>query len=95
MGTGSPTRPCEFGVVRRGRGTADVTVFRPNRSRRVIYFQNGRAVGYDQGQADKGTFRVFKESDLYIIFVGTERYEIPESVVFERESKCSIITYIH
>ena len=82
MGTGAPTRECEFGVVRRGRGSAEITVFRPNGSRRIIFFQNGRATGYDQSQSGRETFRSFKEADLYVIFIGTERYEIPEALVF-------------
>lgn len=82
MGAGSPTGKCEFGVVRRGSGTADVTVFRPNGSRRVIYFQNGRAVGYDQSQADRASFSASKQRDLYIIRIGSERYEIPEAVIY-------------
>ncbi len=76
------TRQCEFGVVRRSPGDADVTVFRTNGSRRIIYFQNGQAVGFDRSQADRGRFRVSKVGDLYIVRIGNERYEIPEAVVF-------------
>ena len=76
------SRQCEFGVVRRGSGDADVTVFRTNGSRRIIYFQNGQAVGYDQSQADRGKFSVSKVGDLYIVRIGTERYEIPEAVIY-------------
>jgi hypothetical protein len=81
-GRGAPTGNCDFGVVRRGSGDADVHVTRPDGRTRVIYFQNGRAVGYDQSQADRGQFRASKESDLYIINIGDERYEIPEAVIY-------------
>ena len=82
MGNGQPTTNCNFGVVRRGNGDADVHVTRPNGAMRVIYFQNGQAVGYDKSQADRGEFRSTKESSLYIIHIGSERYEIPEAVVY-------------
>ncbi|MDX1333992.1 MAG: hypothetical protein R3252_13265 [Robiginitalea sp.] len=76
------SRQCEFGVVRRSPGDADVTVFRTDGSRRIIYFQNGRAVGYDRSQADRERFTATKVDDLYIVRVGNERYEIPEAVVY-------------
>ena len=76
------SRQCEFGVVRRSPGDADVTVFRMDGSRRIIYFQNGRAVGYDRSQADRERFTATKVDDLYIVRVGNERYEIPEAVIY-------------
>jgi hypothetical protein len=39
-------------------------------------------VGYDRSQADRGEFSASKEVDLYIIRIGSERYEIPEAVVY-------------
>ena len=57
-------------------------VTKPNGAIRVIYFHGGNAVGYDRSQADRGEFSASKESDLYIIRIGSERYEIPEAVVF-------------
>ncbi len=81
-GRGAPTGNCDFGVVRRGSGDADVHVTKKDGRTRVIYFQNGRAVGYDRSQADRGEFRASKESDLYIINIGDERYEIPEAVIY-------------
>ncbi len=82
MGNGQPTGNCNFGVVRRGSGDADVQVTLSDGSMRYIYFQNGQAVGYDRSQMDRGEFRATKESDLYIIRIGSERYEIPEAVIF-------------
>ncbi len=78
---GTPTANCDFGVVRRGNGDADVQIRMPNGKIRFIYFQNGRAVGYDRSQGG-GAFRASKESDLYIIQIGEERYEIPEAVIY-------------
>ena len=82
MGSGQPTSNCAFGVVRRGSGDADVQVTLSDGSVRYIYFQNGQAVGYDRSQGDRGEFRATKESDLYIIRIGNERYEIPEPVIY-------------
>ncbi len=78
---GMPTSNCDFGVVRRGNGDADVHIKMPNGKLRIIYFQNGRAVGYDRSQGG-GNFRTSKESDLYIVNIGDERYEIPEAVIY-------------
>lgn len=59
-----------------------VTVTKPDGRKRVIYFENGRATGYDQSQADRGVFSASKESDLNIVHIGDERYEIPDAVIF-------------
>lgn len=82
MGSGQTTGNCKFGVIRKGNGNADVYVTKPNGAMRVINFQGGNAVGYDRSQADRGEFSASKEADLYIIRIGSERYEIPEPVVF-------------
>jgi hypothetical protein len=82
MGNGQPTGNCAFGIVRRGNGDADVQVTLSNGTIRYIYFQNGQAVGYDKSQADFGEFRASKESDLYIIHIGSERYEILEAIIY-------------
>jgi hypothetical protein len=55
---------------------------RPDGRSRAIYFRMGRPVGADTSQADGyGEFRATKESDLHLIRVGDERYEIPDAVV--------------
>lgn len=82
MGGGQPTGSCPFGVVRQGNGSGAVTVTRPDGGQRVIFFDNGKATGYDMSQADKGEFSAGKQSDLNIIRIGEERYEIPDAAVF-------------
>ena len=82
MGNGQPTGSCPFGVVRKGNGNADVTVKKPDGRSRVIFFEKGKAVGANVSQADPGAFSVSKESDLFIIRIGKERYEIPDAVIF-------------
>jgi len=81
MGKGQPTGSCAFGVKRYGNGSAMVTVTKVDGRQRVIFFEKGRAIGYDQSQADSGQFKASKEGDLNIIHVGEERYEIPDAVV--------------
>lgn len=73
---------CKFGVIRRGNGDADVQVTASDGTVRFIYFQNGEAVGYDKSDGDKGEFQARKASDLYIIHIGNELYEIPEAVIY-------------
>ena len=80
-GKGQPTDSCAFGVKREGNGSAMVTVSKADGSQRVIFFENGRAIGYDQSEADSGEFKANKEADLNIIHIGKERYEIPDAVI--------------
>jgi hypothetical protein len=80
---GQPAGECDFGVARAGNGTAAVAVKLPGGGKRMIFFKDGKAVGSDHSEADrKGEFRATKESDLFIIRIGDERFEIPEAVVF-------------
>jgi hypothetical protein len=82
MGGGQPTGSCPFGVKREGGGTGMVTVTKPDGRTRTIFFDKGKATGYDQSQADTGKFKAEKQGDLYIIHIGPERYEIFEAVIF-------------
>ncbi len=80
---GQPMGQCSFGVARAGAGDATVVVTFPDGRSRPIYFQLGRATGAGQSQADGyGEFVYERESDLSLIRVGDERYEIPDAVVF-------------
>lgn len=82
MGGGAPTGSCAFGVTREGNGNGTVTVTKPDGRTRAIFFQNGKASGYDVNQADPGSFSASKEGDLNVIRIGQERYEIPDAVIF-------------
>ena len=82
MGKGQPAGTCAFGVVREGEGSAMVTVTKVDGRQRVIFFEKGEAIGYDQSQADPGEFKAEKEADLNIVHIGDERYEIPDAAVF-------------
>jgi hypothetical protein len=79
---GQPMTQCDFGVARAGGGYATVVVTRPDGRTRAIFFRMGKPVGADTSQADWGEFKASRESDLNLIRVGDERYEIPDAVVF-------------
>ncbi|MGB5276321.1 MAG: META domain-containing protein [Gammaproteobacteria bacterium] len=80
--SGQAMTQCEFGVARAGGGYATVVIKKPDGRSRAIYFRMGKPIGADTSQAggDPG-FRVTKESDLHMIRVGNERYEIPDAVI--------------
>lgn len=82
MASGQPIGSCPFGVTREGKGTGIVTVTKPDGRTRAIFFDNGKAIGYDQSQADPSEFSVEKQGDLSVIHIGQERYEIPDAVIF-------------
>jgi heat shock protein HslJ len=83
FGAGQPMGQCEFGVARAGGGYATVVIKRPDGRTRAIYFRMGKPVGADTSQADGyPEFRATKESDLHLIRVGDERYEIVDAIVF-------------
>ena len=79
---GQPMTACQFGVIRKGQGNGYVTVFWPDGGNRVIVFENGTPARFDQSQAD-GNVRmtVNRNADLFIITIGTQRFEIPEAVI--------------
>ena len=79
---GQPTGSCSFGVTREGNGTGMVMVTKPDGRTRTIFFEKGKATGYDKSQADTAKFKAEKKGDLNIIHIGQERYEIPNAVIF-------------
>jgi hypothetical protein len=81
MGKGKPTGSCPFGVTREGAGSGIVTITKPDGRTRAIFFENGKATGCDASEADPGEFRASRESDLHVVRIGDERYEIPDAVV--------------
>ena len=80
QGLGQPTTNCPFGVVRKGNGTADVTITTSDGSTRTIVFEMGKATSYDADQ-DYGELKASQEGYLYIVESGDERYEIPDAVI--------------
>ena len=73
---------CDFGVVREGDGSGYVKVFWPDGGNRVLFFEDGAPVAFDQSEADgDATMTVEKEVDLYRVRIGEQRFEIPEAVI--------------
>jgi hypothetical protein len=79
---GQKMTQCDFGVARAGGGYATVVITNPDGPTRAIFFRNGIPIGADTSEADGyGEFRVEKESDLNLIRIGDERYEIPDAII--------------
>jgi len=79
---GQPMMSCPFGVARAGGGYATIVIQKPDGHTRTIFFRMGKPIGADTSQADGyPEFGASKESDLHLIRIGEERYEIPDAVV--------------
>ncbi len=80
---GQPMASCRYGVERtRGRGNGQVTINWPGGGTRVIYFEDGTPVRYDQSQADgDARMTVGRQGDTFHIRIGHQRFEIPEAVI--------------
>lgn len=79
---GQPMMQCPFGVARAGGGYATVVIRKPDGRTRAIFFRMGKPIGADTSQADGyPEFSATKESDLHLIRIGNERYEIPDAIV--------------
>jgi hypothetical protein len=77
MALGQPTGSCPFGVKREGNGSGIVTVTKPDGRTRVIFFENGKAIGYNVSEADPGAFSAEKQGDLSIVRIGTSVTRFP------------------
>ena len=78
----APVQSCAFGVVRQGNGSGSVTIDWPEGGSRTIFFEGGTAMSYDQSQADQGQkMTVTRDGDNSIIFIGQERFVIPDAVI--------------
>lgn len=79
---GQPMAQCDFGVARGANGAATVVVSFPGGSKRTLFFEGGKFSGADVSQADGSLeTQVTRESDLNLIRVGPERYEIVDAVI--------------
>jgi hypothetical protein len=85
LGAGQPTMSCTFGVRRQSQGKGSVTVTKPNGDTRTIIFAKGRAIGFDSKRGDqpsfKDSFRANRQNDMTTVYIGDERYEIPDAVI--------------
>ncbi|WP_276391965.1 hypothetical protein [Eudoraea chungangensis] len=73
---------CDFGIKRENYGTGILTIRKPDGRSRSIFFEDGKAIGYDKSEADIGELDSSKSGDLYLIQIGEEQYQIPEAVIF-------------
>jgi len=76
-----PDRPagqCIFGVVREGPGNAGVWIAVGDGSERHILFEAGTPVATDGADS----LEVERQTDLFRIRIGSERYDIPFAVVY-------------
>jgi len=70
---------CGFGVVRKGGGSGFVEVTNPNGSTVSICFQNGEAVGAEGGS---GAVSATRQGDQTVVFVGDNRYVLPDALIY-------------
>ena len=87
---GQPTFRCDFEVARAGGGYASLRVVGPDSHERIIFFRMGIPIGVSSSEASPvGPFSATKESDLNMIRVGEERYEVPDAVISGRIAKAA------
>ncbi|WP_156930290.1 hypothetical protein [Sphingomonas jaspsi] len=77
---------CSAGVKRdrAAGGTSFVEVTKPDKSKRVLFFQGTAASGADSSQADGSAsyrFLWHREGDWTVIKYGPERYRVPDALV--------------
>lgn len=79
-GTGAAS--CDVGVVREGNGNGWVMVFWPDAGNRVLYFENGEIMRYDESEADGGArLSVTRDGDIQYVTVGDAQFEIFDALL--------------
>lgn len=74
---------CPFGVIRQcSNGNGTVVIIKPDGRQRSIFFEKGKAIGYDQNPNQPAKFSATKQGDLNQVHIGQEHYEIPDAVIF-------------
>lgn len=72
---GQPTTQCQFGVIRKGNGTAQLSVFSKENKEYLLNFENGKLI------SPRG--KTLKRADLSLIELNThERFEVPDAVIY-------------
>jgi hypothetical protein len=60
-----------------------ITVEWPDGGSRVIFFEAGKPVSFDQSQADQGVeMTIARDQDNSIVFIGEDRFVIPDAVIW-------------
>lgn len=79
---GTGAAQCDAGVVREGNGNGFVMVFWPDAGSRVLYFENGKIVRYDEAESDGGAkLAVTRDGDLQIVTIGEARFEVVDALL--------------
>ena len=79
---GTGAGQCDAGVVREGNGNGALFVFWPDTGSRVLYFENGEIIRYDESEADGGArLSVTREGDIQIVSVGEARFEVVDALL--------------
>jgi uncharacterized protein YraI len=77
---------CTYGTVHEGSGNGFLQITEPGYGGRTITFESGVPVYFDQSQADGDiSMNVTRQGDLWIVFIGDRRFEIPASL-FEAQA---------
>jgi hypothetical protein len=72
---------CGYGTVHEGTGNGYLQITEAGFGGRTITFENGVPVYFDQSQADGDIeMTVSRQGDLWIVFIGERRFEIPVSL---------------
>ncbi|AHM02883.1 putative hypothetical Gifsy-1 prophage protein [Roseibacterium elongatum DSM 19469] len=72
---------CSFGAVHEGSGNGYLQITEGGYGGRTITFEAGVPAYFDQSQADGDiTMNVSRQGDLWIVFIGDARFEIPVSL---------------
>ena len=79
---GTGAAQCDAGVVREGNGNGFVMVFWPDAGSRVLYFENGEIIRYDQAEADGGAkLRVTRDGDVQTVTIGDARFKVFDALL--------------
>ncbi|MCT8329365.1 hypothetical protein [Albidovulum sediminis] len=79
---GTGAGQCDAGVVREGNGNGALFVFWPDTGSRVLYFENGEIIRYDESEADGGAkLSVTRDGDIQIVTVGDARFEVVDALL--------------
>lgn len=74
---------CDFGVARAGGGDATVVITRlDGKPPRAIFYTLGVPISANTSEADWAPFSAERSGDTYEISVGSERYTVPDAIVF-------------
>jgi membrane-bound inhibitor of C-type lysozyme len=79
MSSAEANGSCSFGVVREGNGSGFIEVTTQYGNTFAIYYQNGEAVGAEGGS---GAFSAARQGDETYVYIGEERYIIPDAVIY-------------